>query len=56
MSDAITSRKVKQVEGRVGKEGEGRGPILGQLMLFECMEGVCVLSPASECDVLRRGA
>ena len=29
MSDAITSRKVKQVEGQVGKEGGGQGAYFG---------------------------
>ena len=40
MSDAITSRKLRQRGGTV----------LGQPMLFECM-AICVLSLAFECGV-----
>ena len=32
------------------KTGEDGGNILGQPMLFECM-GMCVLSPAHECEM-----
>ena len=32
------------------KTGAGRGNILGQPMLFECM-GICVLSPAHESEM-----
>lgn len=53
MSDAITSRKVKQVEGRVGRGGGRGGGYFGtaDAVRVHC---VCVLSPASEHDVLRR--
>ena len=37
MSDAITSTKLEEL-------------IFGQSMLFECM-GICVLSPANECEM-----
>ena len=40
MSDAISSTKT-------GADG---GTILGQPMLFACM-GICVLSPAHECEM-----
>ena len=32
------------------KTGAGRGNILGQPLLFECM-GICVLSPANESEL-----
>ena len=41
MSDVITSRKL---------DGGGGGKFVGQAMLFGCM-GICVLSPARECEV-----
>ena len=34
----------------ITKTGAGRGNILGQPMLFECM-GICVLSPAHESEM-----